>query len=71
MSEVEVILHPDGRAQIKTHYIKGEDCDALVEILMREGVISDPSDIEWTREHSEPSTRKIVDFVRKFVRRGR
>ena len=67
---IEIIQHDDCQLEIKTHGFKGVDCDEILEMLKKCMPDEDFSNVKWTREHDEPSTRRRISKSKKQVRRG-
>ena len=67
---IEIIQHDNCLHEIVTHGFKGVCCDEILELLKKQMPDEDFSNVKWTREHDEPSTRRTVSKSKKQVRRG-
>ena len=67
---IEIIQHDNCLLEIVTHGFKGTCCDEILELLKKHMPDEDFSNVKWTREYDEPSTRRTVSKSKKQVRRG-
>ena len=67
---IEITQHDNCLLEIVTHGYKGVSCDEILELLKKHMPDEDFSNIKWTREYDEPSTRRLIKKSKKQERRG-